>query len=190
MEYNKDEIERLRERVEETIGRKIMTPRDFEFLSKQIEGYTNERISVSTLKRLWGYVEDKFNASLHTLDTLAQLVGYTGWDDFISSSEEGEEGESSHRIVRRKLFVEALHTGDAVILRWKPDRMVRLRYEGQDLFTIVESQNSKLQPDDTFHSNVIVEHEPLYMHGLYRKGMPPSDYICGKQGGVTFSFEL
>ena len=32
------------------------------------------------------------------------------------------------------------------------------------------------------------ECEPLIMTHLIRKGMTPCDYICGKQGGVRWSF--
>lgn len=51
--YNPDIFEQLKLEVETLVGRPIKTPKDFEFLSCQIEGYTRETISVSTLKRMW-----------------------------------------------------------------------------------------------------------------------------------------
>lgn len=51
--YNPEDFERLKQEVETLVGRSVKTPKDFEFLSRQIEGYTNETISVSTLKRMW-----------------------------------------------------------------------------------------------------------------------------------------
>lgn len=53
-DYKKEDFDRLKNEVETLVGRKIVSPRDFDFLSRQIEGYTQETVSVSTLKRLWG----------------------------------------------------------------------------------------------------------------------------------------
>lgn len=52
-DYKKEDFDRLKNEVETLVGRKIVSPRDFDFLSRQIEGYTQETVSVSTLKRLW-----------------------------------------------------------------------------------------------------------------------------------------
>ena len=52
--FNQEDFERLKHEVETLVGRTIMSPKDFEFLTCQIQGYTNETISVSTLKRMWG----------------------------------------------------------------------------------------------------------------------------------------
>lgn len=49
-----EDLDRLKEEVENLVGRKIKSPKDFDFLSRQIQGYTQEKISVSTLKRMWG----------------------------------------------------------------------------------------------------------------------------------------
>lgn len=179
-----ENIVRLKALAENVVGRTVQGPKDFDFLCRQIEGYTGERLSQSTLKRIWGYVASKSNISTYSLDVLSRMVGYANWNDFASAS---DDGDTSYRVVRRKLMVDALSPGDMVRLAWKPDRVVTARYEGQDLFVVISSINSKLQPDDTFRCLVIVEHEPLYLHGLYRKGMPPCDYICGKNGGVVWS---
>lgn len=53
-DYKQEDFDRLKNEVETLVGRKIVSPRDFDFLSRQIEGYTQETVSVSTLKRLWG----------------------------------------------------------------------------------------------------------------------------------------
>lgn len=53
-DYRKEDFERLKSEVETLVGRKIASPKDFDFLMRQIHGYTQETISVSTLKRMWG----------------------------------------------------------------------------------------------------------------------------------------
>ena len=54
MENRDKDIQRLKEKVETVVGKKIETPRDFNFLSKQVEGFTGESLSASTLKRVGG----------------------------------------------------------------------------------------------------------------------------------------
>lgn len=186
MEYNKEQIERLRNAIELVVGRKIIHPRDFDFLSKQINGYVGEHISVSTLKRVWGYVSMTSDLSRFTLNVLSRVIGYDCWESFANESGTEEE-ENSHRIVCRKLFTSSLNPGDRINVVWKPERKIIVRFEGQDMFIVLESVNSKLKEGDIFHCAQFVERQPLFLSGLYRKGMPPCDYICGRQDGIIWS---
>lgn len=49
-------LARLRDAVEERVGRKVCTPKDFDYLHDCIFGECREMLSTSTLKRIWGYV--------------------------------------------------------------------------------------------------------------------------------------
>ena len=51
-QFNQEDFERLKHEVEALVGRTIKSPKDFEFLTCQILGYTSEIISMSTLKRI------------------------------------------------------------------------------------------------------------------------------------------
>lgn len=81
---NQDQtLNRLLSQVEEKAGRKIKTPKDFEFLVEQIYEHTHTSISVSTLKRVWGYVDSNYSVRESTLDLLAQFVGYENYRHFL-----------------------------------------------------------------------------------------------------------
>jgi hypothetical protein len=55
---------------------------DFELLSEKIWGKTNVKLSLSTMKRIWGKVKyDNFPNSV-TLNALAAFLGYSNWRDF------------------------------------------------------------------------------------------------------------
>lgn len=77
-----------------------------------------------------------------------------------------------------------LSVGSQLVLAWKPARKVTLRYEGDDLFTIVESIGSKLCPGDTCHFSHIIEGLPLTLISLVRNGEVQGNYICGREHGV------
>lgn len=85
-DYRKEDFERLKSEVETLVGRKIASPKDFAFLMRQIHGYTQETISVSTLKRMWGYVNSNTKHSKFNLDLLSRMVGYAGWDAFVAGA--------------------------------------------------------------------------------------------------------
>ena len=83
----KTAIQLLREKVEQKAGRKMMTPKDFDFLSESIFEEIHTRISPSTLKRIWGYLQNDNTPRSTSLNILANYVGYDDWDSFMASAE-------------------------------------------------------------------------------------------------------
>ena len=126
-----------------------------------------------------------FVPRISTLNILAQLVGYKDWQDYLDRSEQGKWGESgfTHQNI---LYTRTLNRGTCIRLVWAPDRMVQIRLEGQDLFTITEVQNSKLSVGDTFICPCFVQNEPLFLHCLVHNGGTPTNYVCGKTGGIRY----
>jgi len=55
---------------------------DFEKLSDAIHEQTNVRLSITTLKRIWGKLKYESAPTLTTLNTLAQFAGYEDWRIF------------------------------------------------------------------------------------------------------------
>ena len=127
---------------------------------------------------------DGSKARLSTLDILAEYVGFQDWPSFCKTEIDGEE--DSGTIVNRFLFVRDLEVGTHIQLAWVPDRQLTIRYEGEELFTVVESVRGKLRPGDTFHCSQIVEGMPLMLLKVVRDGQYVSNYICGKTQGVSF----
>ena len=75
-------ITQLRQKVEETFGQEIKTPKDFENLSLAVSDCTKDYISATTLKRMWGYLTEPVTPRKATLDVLAKYVGYKDWAAF------------------------------------------------------------------------------------------------------------
>lgn len=175
----------LRKKIEAMSGIEPKTPRHFESLAALIFTRTKQKLSSTTLKRLWGYIEKENDSRIRvsTLDILAQFVGYTSWDAFcdVNANDEG-----SSFLTTRELRVSNIAVHTIIRLLWEPDRCVSVRYEGSDLFTVIESVNSKLTAGDTFHCSGFVENQPLIMTELNHEDMPPCSYICGKAGGIKF----
>lgn len=83
---------KLRECVEIKLGYGLATPKDFENCRATIFSSLHENISVSTLKRMWGYVglSDSYHPSVHSLNTLSQYVGYDTFMAFCSVYRQNE----------------------------------------------------------------------------------------------------
>ena len=72
-------------RIEAVVGRTIQSPKDFDWLSELIHEKQHERISVTTLKRIWGYVQSPSMPRISTLDLLCQFIDIPSWDAFCHS---------------------------------------------------------------------------------------------------------
>lgn len=188
MDQNKLEgIEILKECVELGMGRKMCTPKDFEYLAARVCSLTHTHISATTLKRLWGYQKDamQFTPRTATLDLLARAAGYVDYQSLLEVKE--TDGQSSDFINNRRLATESLVVGDMLRLVWKPDRCMVIKYIGHNMFRVEEVMNSKLSVGDTFQCHHFISGEALYLYSLIHDNGLPTDYVCGKQaGGITF----
>ncbi len=84
-------IQRLLSSIENLVGLKPQTPKDFDAISQQILQKTRKRVSSSTLKRLWGYRSDITVPRQSTLDILAQFIGYGNYLSFCEENNEMAE---------------------------------------------------------------------------------------------------
>lgn len=95
-QYQLDEaLARLRDLIEEMVGRKMKTPKDFDFLAGQIFDKLHENVSSTTLKRIWGYLPETSAPRASTLDLLAQYVDYEDWESFCHQGEQPLEPKPS-----------------------------------------------------------------------------------------------
>ena len=83
-----EQLETLKRLIEQTIGRKVKSPKDFTFLASRIFDKMGETLSTSTLKRLWGYLPGYATIRPSTLDLLARFVGYSDWDQFLEQQQQ------------------------------------------------------------------------------------------------------
>lgn len=76
----------LRSAIEDAVGRKLRTPKDFDFQADLIFEKLHEHISPTTLKRFWGYLHDASSTPRQsTLDLLAQFIDYPSFAAFAEA---------------------------------------------------------------------------------------------------------
>ena len=75
----------IKEQIELKLGRNIRYHSDLECLCIEIESQTKQKVSLNTLKRLFGFISGVSEPRLYTLDTIALYLGFTNWDVYLLS---------------------------------------------------------------------------------------------------------
>ncbi len=182
--YHTPEIQALMAAVEQRFQRKPETTMHFIALSFAIESATGNQLSASTLKRLWGYVNNIPAPRVTSLDILSQYVGHKSFRAFCEWLR-AKTVETSAFFQTSYLIPEELTPGTLMELGWEPDRLVRVEYLGGQNFRVIESRNSKLQKGDVFEASSLMTGYPLCLSGVLREGKLTSPFVGGKKGGLT-----
>lgn len=187
---NKDkEIKEVKRALEEAVGIKIETPKDFVRLREVIAARTGQYISTTTLKRIWGYLNEPLATRISTYNLLVQTLGYLNWEDFLKRNDKPSEKKiASSPQFGRSINVNAdLKAGEELKLYWHPERICHIKYEGDFKFKVLESKNTRLKPGYTFRCHLILAGHPLYLSEVTKGDSRPMAYVCGKlHGGIQF----
>lgn len=178
----------LREMIERMVGRKMLVPRDFAWLSEKVLERTQQRVSASTLRRFWGYVNEGVTASKFTKNVLAIFLGYADFEEFVLLQGAGEQ--QSQMVMGREISCDDLYEGQLLKLSWLPDRTCIIRYQGNGRFRVLASANTRLSKDDTFECHHFINHEPAYLHSWKHGDREPVTYAIGKKNGIIVEHYL
>lgn len=173
--------------IEKALGKDICTPKDFDMLRDSIYKRLHILVSATTLKRIWGYLNEDVQTRQSSFDILAQFIGYPNYKDYIDKHTTWKEELQSSPVLSRKLNVlEDLKTGDRLRIIWQPDRQCDVIYLGKLTFRVLSSYNTRILQDDTFCCGLFIEGEPLYIDNLIQGKRPPIAYVCGKKSGIRY----
>lgn len=182
---NAEIIEQLRKEIEKFLSHSFVSPSDFVMLSDTLSKRGHDYISPTTLKRVWGYINDKgksYTPSPFTIRTLCNLIGFRDIDDFCKKSATAEsmeyEGES--------IDASSLPPGVEVTLLWNPNRLCRLRHMEGSRFRVTANEHSRLCVGDIVECGSFTQFAPIYMR-IYRGDQLPVTYVAGAANGVVFN---
>lgn len=188
----RDDIKALIASLEEAIGFACTSASHFEKLRNYVYERTAQFLSETTLKRLWGYLDENVCARETSLSILARSLGFSDWDDFLKRNDLTPTGNMSPS---NPSFGECINVrkdlrkGDMVKIFWYPGRECLVEYMGDLNFKVIESVKTRLSPGDTFSTHLLLDGHPLYLSNLIKAngGGAPTAYICGKiHGGIFF----
>lgn len=185
----KPEIAELLLMVEKKYARSLRTTTDFDEFSFHLKQQLGGIISTSTLKRLWGYVNDEHKPRNQTLDLLAKYVGFSHFKEFCTFLKNNSACNSSF-FTAKQIQVQSLTPGAKVEIGWSPNRYLCLLYRGNALFEVLEAKQSKLQQGDCFEAVSFLMGQPLSLSYVLRDNKKTSPFIAGRNGGLTLINKL
>ncbi len=178
----------LRNCVERKLGGRLTVHSQFVALVDEIERQLHEHVSETTLERVWGYSTRGYaTVSLRTLDVLARLTGYDGWESFCRGLKI-ESGCESEMFPCDGIVSAELAVGTRLRIGWLPDRMCVVRYLGDNRFVAEETENSSIRPGDTFSCLQFQHGREMYFDCFCRAGVPDGNggrYVVGQRNGLT-----
>ena len=178
------EQELLKQKVGQKAGFSPETSRDFDDLSQLIQEATGEYLSPTTLKRIWGYLQnEQVQTRRHTNDVLARYVGFTNYRTFVDEIAK-KQGVQSMILANNKVTSDELSIGQRLCITWLPDRRIVVDHLGDGHFLVSEAENAKLTVGDTFTCHLMIQDEPLYIDNVAHQGTIFPAYIAGKIDGV------
>ena len=181
MQEDKDNklVELLIVDVEKLLGREQKSPNDFQHLIELLP--KDEKLSMSTVKRLWQYVPNQHKPREATLTILSRLLGYKNWQDYCMR----------HANIQESDFLSGINTqrdianGTVLILRWEPKRECHIKKTADGRFLVIKAENTKLQVGDEFFTAWLEKGKPLLATQFTRNKIPQPDYIAGRRNGLT-----
>lgn len=182
MVVTKTEIQTLLNKVQDIENLSFLTPKAFDNLSTEIFKKTKNQISVSTLKRLWGYVNSRSSVRISTLDILSQYVGFYNFNDF---QKEQQKNNSSGFLEQETIISSSLKVGSLIEIGWQPNRLCQLIYNGDNQFIIKTAFNTSIDIKSIFKTSIFILSEPLYLENISPTNNDQKIYIAGKKTGLT-----
>lgn len=181
-----------KQHIEKKLGQHLRYPSDYEYLACDIEKVTKRRLSINTLKRLFGLIKCVNAPRLYTLDTIAAYLEYENWDAYQFSLPK-EVFVNTIKEYRNNPIIE-LHSdhlshGQKVVFQYYPDRIVEVEYLGKKQYRVAQSSNSMLKVDDIVEVQGFHVGYPLLIPCLVRKGISLGRFLAGEISGLT-SLEL
>ena len=177
------EIKCLRSDLEQRVGQQLQSPADFQLLIQQIWEKNHAVLSLSTIKRLWGYVDSNGAPRLSTLNMLAQFLGFTDWNAYLVALEQ-RGGSESAMFTGEGIQTSDLQAGDRIAVAWQPNRQCIFRYLGDNQFVVEESKNAKLQRGTIFSAARFMIAQPMYLDNILLADGTRISYVAGKRNGL------
>lgn len=158
-------FENLKKQILKISGFTNLIPANCKTISTLIEVKTRQKISETTLKRVFGFAFSKFQPSMFTLDVMSRFCDYRGWNDFCENQED-------------RATTSTYHTGTPV----NPNKNT-LSYNAGKItqFTLQALKNKSGIPYyQTIKRKFIDDHFELFLNGPYNATVLASPAGYGK----------
>lgn len=152
------------------------------FLRNDIEARTGEALSLNTIKRLVGILHYNSSPREITLDIIAK---YLGFDSNLQMQLAIQDKISEFNVPTEFLDMNLLKEGTELLIRWNPQRELRILHQGNGKYLVVESQKSKLCEGDILDLSQIAPGFPFMVKSVIRNGRNIGNYTAAQSEGLS-----
>lgn len=177
-------IKLLCERVAERFGYNPVTTEDLADLSDSIMQVTKERLSVSTLKRVFGRVSFSQAHRRTTLTIMCRYIGFSDWTELSDVLRNSMNCESDFKPINA-ISLDNIEPDSELKIKWLPDRHIIVRNLGDKQFEVLEACNTKLNTGDIIEIALLAPNEPMFISKIIRNDKYFTGYLAGQLHGVT-----
>lgn len=124
---------------------------DFNVLTEEISKETGRTIGLTTIKRLFGYIDDDRKTSQYTLNTLALYLGFKDWKEYSDT----KNLNSDWNFETDKVLIAEQTTGTKIHVKYL-DRNITFvvsEYDNQKVLRVEKVVNSSLKVNDILFVN-------------------------------------
>ncbi|HAP28552.1 MAG TPA: hypothetical protein DCR26_00410 [Porphyromonadaceae bacterium] len=186
MKIDPEKVKLLRIAVEHKFGSSPGFPSDFDRLADEIDAVVGQRIGVSTLKRIWGYVQSSHTPTYTTLSLLSRYLGHRDWISFCNSLRDMDEpGNDSKFTTLSVVFLGDEPIGATFQLEWDAGKGCVIRkIANPSRFEILEARNIKLMAGDTSTIQTLALGQSMYAAHCCRGRHELGTYVGARNGGL------
>lgn len=124
---------------------------DFNALADDINKETGRTIGLTTIKRLFGYIDDDRKTSQYTLNTLALYLGFTDWKEYSAA----KNLNSDWNYETDKVLIADQTIGTKIYVKYLDRTVVFVvtEYDNQKVLRVEKADNSSLKVNDILFVN-------------------------------------
>lgn len=173
----------LKSKIEEKFGEPLLYSQQCEALAQAILDFTGEKVSETTLKRIFGFSNRKVEPRRYTLDSIAHYLDYPNWDSILDEYK-GSPAISDF-IEVDEIKSEKLKPGSKISLSYLPDRELILEFINGKHYKVISAINSKLHVGDILTITQIYKDFELIVSNVEREGNDLGGYVAAKETGIS-----
>jgi hypothetical protein len=173
----------IKKRIEHKYAKEIRYSKDCEVLARMISIATKEKISVTTLLRLFGFTKCKNeNHRLYTLDIIAKYIGFSCWNEAINNGNMNDDTSYIEGI--DKVAFNNLEEGQVITLFYNTGLLLKLKFLGPFMFEVVHTEKSNLKLGDVLNVLRLDLTHPLICEKVIRSGKNMGPFEGGENGVI------
>lgn len=168
--------------LEKRLGHAIRYPSDCTALAIDISNVTGQRVGITTLKRIFGFVHDVAAPRLITLDILAQYLGYNDFNMLLADV--GDDSDILPLEPKSVIVSEGQKAGTVLKISLPcPAHSFVVEYAGRQMWKVVSSSLPLLIEGDLLRIPVIVGRQVITVIDVIRNGNGMGPLLIGARHG-------